>query len=76
MLSYTLVCIVGGFTDQKRMTFILSILMGLTMLLVVIGGGVYVIHDIAGGNYTLSSRDSNEIRPTIIPKMCKYGVLR
>ena len=46
IIAYALVCIIGSFKAQTRVTFILMIIMGLAMLLVVIGGSVYVIHDI------------------------------
>ena len=37
------------------------------MLLVVIGGSVYVVHDVLGGNYT-ASVNGEIIKPTIIPR--------
>ena len=37
------------------------------MLMVVIGGSVYVIHDVLGGNYT-ASVNGEIIKPTIIPR--------
>ncbi len=74
ILAYALVCIVGGVKLQTRTTFALAVLMGLLMLLVVIGGSVYVVHDIMGGNYTLSSTATHQIKPTIIPKACKCEV--
>ena len=49
VLAYALICIVGGAKTQTRVTFGLTILLGIAMLLVVIGGTVYVIYDISSG---------------------------
>ena len=49
MLIYATVCIMGEFNVQTKVTFLLTIVLGLGMLLVVIGGAVYVVHDISNG---------------------------
>lgn len=49
ILIYALICILGGQKTQTRVTFALTIITGLAMLLVVIGGSVYIIHDILAG---------------------------
>lgn len=67
ILAYALICLVGSVKLQTRTTFGLTILMGLVMLLVVIGGSVYVVHDVLGGNYT-ASVNGEIIKPTIIPR--------
>lgn len=75
ILAYALICIVGGVKLQARTTFALAIFMGLAMLLVVIGGSVYVIHDVMGGNYTLANQGIDVVKPTIIPKACKCKLI-
>ena len=49
MLIYAVVCSMGDFKVQTKVTFALTITLGLTMLLVVIGGAVYAVHDISDG---------------------------
>jgi len=49
ILTYALVCIMASFKVQTRVTFTLTVILGLAMLLVVIGGTVYVVHDISAG---------------------------
>ena len=49
VLSYALICIVGSVKLQARMTFMLTLLSGLSMLLVVMGGSFYVVEDIMQG---------------------------
>ena len=50
-LTYALVCILGSMRLQERVSLVLTMFLGLTMLLVVVGGSVFVVQDIATGNF-------------------------
>ena len=50
ILTYALVCLVGSMRVQERLSLALTMFLGLVMLLVVIGGAVFVVQDITTGN--------------------------
>jgi chitin synthase len=49
ILTYALVCLVGSMKVQERLSLALTMFLGLVMLLVVIGGAVFVVQDITTG---------------------------
>lgn len=48
-LSYALTCLLTSQNTQTRLTVVLTFLLGVLMLLVVVGGSVFVVQDIARG---------------------------
>ncbi|XP_013417859.1 uncharacterized protein LOC106178970 [Lingula anatina] len=46
VLLYSLVCIVGSIKLQCRLSLVLTLILGLMMLSIVVGGSVYVVQDI------------------------------
>ena len=48
-LAYVVVCLLCSMRSQVKVTLALTLILGLAMLLVVIGGAVYVVKDMKKG---------------------------
>jgi hypothetical protein len=50
-LSYVIVCLVCSMKNQVKVTLVMTLILGVCMLMIVIGGAVYVIKDMKSSEF-------------------------